>query len=169
MTWLIAALMALGAHLISSRTRRCAMAKFAVGALVQLKTGGIHGYVESQIEPDSDHLNTGADGMTVATRYTTKTNYGPPLWMVLNFIRNWHGGGMGFEIQNVKTLSGSGNAQARMTDYTLRDGFEEMKQDALDEGFASGCAPGIFRLLPPTEAVFYCMEITNGRKDIYPR
>lgn len=30
------------------------MAKFAVGALVQLKTGGIHGYVESQIEPDSD-------------------------------------------------------------------------------------------------------------------
>lgn len=31
------------------------MAKFAVGALVQLKTGGIHGYVESQIEPDSDH------------------------------------------------------------------------------------------------------------------
>jgi uncharacterized protein YodC (DUF2158 family) len=31
------------------------MAKYAVGALVQLKTGGIHGYVESQIEPDSDH------------------------------------------------------------------------------------------------------------------
>ncbi|WP_446030570.1 hypothetical protein [Lelliottia amnigena] len=31
------------------------MAKFAVGALVQLKTGGIHGYVESQIEPDSEH------------------------------------------------------------------------------------------------------------------
>lgn len=30
------------------------MAKFAVGAIVQLKTGGIHGYVESQIEPDSD-------------------------------------------------------------------------------------------------------------------
>ena len=29
------------------------MAKYAVGALVQLKTGGIHGYVESQIEPDS--------------------------------------------------------------------------------------------------------------------
>lgn len=31
------------------------MAKFAVGALVQLKTGGIRGMVESQIEPDSDH------------------------------------------------------------------------------------------------------------------
>lgn len=30
------------------------MAKYAVGALVQLKTGGIHGYVESQIEPDRD-------------------------------------------------------------------------------------------------------------------
>ena len=31
------------------------MAKFAVGALVQLKSGGIRGMVESQIEPDSDH------------------------------------------------------------------------------------------------------------------
>lgn len=31
------------------------MAAFNVGALVQLKTGGIHGYVESQIEPDGDH------------------------------------------------------------------------------------------------------------------
>lgn len=31
------------------------MAKFAVGALVQLKSGGIRGIVESQIEPDSDH------------------------------------------------------------------------------------------------------------------
>jgi hypothetical protein len=30
------------------------MAKYAVGALVQLKTGGIHGYVESQIEPEGD-------------------------------------------------------------------------------------------------------------------
>jgi len=31
------------------------MAAFNVGAIVQLKTGGIHGYVESQIEPDSEH------------------------------------------------------------------------------------------------------------------
>ncbi|OFC63058.1 hypothetical protein [Candidatus Erwinia dacicola] len=31
------------------------MAKFAVGALVQLKTGGIRWMVASQIEPDSDH------------------------------------------------------------------------------------------------------------------
>jgi len=31
------------------------MAKFAVGALVQLKSGGIRGMVESQIEPDSYH------------------------------------------------------------------------------------------------------------------
>lgn len=31
------------------------MAKYSVGAIVQLKTGGIHGYVESQIEPDSEH------------------------------------------------------------------------------------------------------------------
>lgn len=31
------------------------MAKYAVGALVQLKTGGIYGYVESQIEQDSEH------------------------------------------------------------------------------------------------------------------
>jgi len=30
------------------------MAKYAVGALVQLKSGGIRGMVESQIEPDSD-------------------------------------------------------------------------------------------------------------------
>ena len=29
------------------------MAKFSVGALVQLKSGGIRGMVESQIEPDS--------------------------------------------------------------------------------------------------------------------
>lgn len=31
------------------------MARFAVGALVQLKSGGTRGTVESQIEPDSDH------------------------------------------------------------------------------------------------------------------
>lgn len=31
------------------------MAKFAVGALVQLKSGGIRGMVESQIEQESDH------------------------------------------------------------------------------------------------------------------
>jgi len=31
------------------------MAKFAVAALVQLKSGGISGMVESQLEPDSDH------------------------------------------------------------------------------------------------------------------
>ncbi|APL17498.1 hypothetical protein RG59_04950 [Escherichia coli] len=31
------------------------MAKYSVGAIVQLKTGGIHGYVESLIEPDSEH------------------------------------------------------------------------------------------------------------------
>lgn len=42
-------------HLISTRTGRCAMAKYSVGAIVQLKTGGIHGYVESLIEPDSEH------------------------------------------------------------------------------------------------------------------
>lgn len=31
------------------------MARFAVGALVKHKSGGIRGMVESQIEPDSDH------------------------------------------------------------------------------------------------------------------
>lgn len=31
------------------------MAKFAVGALVQMKSGGIHGVVDSQLEPESDH------------------------------------------------------------------------------------------------------------------
>lgn len=42
-------------HLISSRTGRCAMAAFNVGALVQKKTGGIHGVVDSQLEPEGDH------------------------------------------------------------------------------------------------------------------
>ncbi|WP_318366658.1 hypothetical protein [Enterobacter sp.] len=31
------------------------LTKFAVGALVQMKSGGIHGVVESQIEPDGDN------------------------------------------------------------------------------------------------------------------
>lgn len=31
------------------------MAAFNVGALVQLKTGGIHGVVDSQLESESDH------------------------------------------------------------------------------------------------------------------
>jgi len=31
------------------------MAKYAVGALVKKKVGGIHGVVDSQLEPDSDH------------------------------------------------------------------------------------------------------------------
>lgn len=31
------------------------MAKFAVGGLVQMKSGGIHGVIESQIEPDGDN------------------------------------------------------------------------------------------------------------------
>lgn len=31
------------------------MAKFPVGAIVQMKTGGINGVIESQIEPDSDN------------------------------------------------------------------------------------------------------------------
>lgn len=38
-----------------SHVRGLVMAKFSVGALVQLKSGGIRGMVESQIEPDSDH------------------------------------------------------------------------------------------------------------------
>ena len=42
-------------HLISSRTGRCAMAAFNVGALVQKKTVGIHGVVDSQLEPEGDH------------------------------------------------------------------------------------------------------------------
>ncbi|EHF4940757.1 TPA: hypothetical protein JG895_002578 [Enterobacter hormaechei subsp. steigerwaltii] len=42
-------------HLISSRTGRCAMAAFNVGALVQKKTGGIQGVVDSQLEPEGDH------------------------------------------------------------------------------------------------------------------
>lgn len=42
-------------HLISSRTGRCAMAAFNVGAIVQKKTGGIHGVVDSLQEPDGDH------------------------------------------------------------------------------------------------------------------
>ncbi|MDU7377910.1 MAG: hypothetical protein E7L09_05995 [Enterobacteriaceae bacterium] len=31
------------------------MAKFPVGAIVQLKSGGIRGTIESQLEPDSDN------------------------------------------------------------------------------------------------------------------
>lgn len=31
------------------------MAAFNVGAIVQMKSGGIHGVVDSQLEPDSDH------------------------------------------------------------------------------------------------------------------
>ena len=42
-------------HLISPRTGRCAMADFIVGAIVQKKTGGIHGVVDSQLEPEGDH------------------------------------------------------------------------------------------------------------------
>ena len=42
-------------HLISSRTGRCAMAAFNVGAIVQKKTGGIHGVVDSLQDPDGDH------------------------------------------------------------------------------------------------------------------
>ncbi|HIE1240809.1 TPA: hypothetical protein ACXJU5_005008, partial [Enterobacter ludwigii] len=42
-------------HLISSRTGRCAMAAFNVGEIVQKKTGGIHGVVDSLQDPDSDH------------------------------------------------------------------------------------------------------------------
>lgn len=33
------------------------MAKFPVGAIVQLKSGGIRGTIESQLEPDSDNPN----------------------------------------------------------------------------------------------------------------
>ncbi|EPK0224165.1 MULTISPECIES: hypothetical protein [Enterobacter] len=42
-------------HLISSRTGRCAMAAFNVGAIVQKKTGGINGVVDCLQEPDGDH------------------------------------------------------------------------------------------------------------------
>lgn len=42
-------------HFIHERTGRCAMAKYSVGSIVQLKTGGIHGLVDSQLEPESDH------------------------------------------------------------------------------------------------------------------
>ena len=31
------------------------MSKFPVGAIVQLKSGGIRGTIESQLEPDSDN------------------------------------------------------------------------------------------------------------------
>ncbi|RXX45947.1 hypothetical protein DD604_22515 [Enterobacter cloacae] len=31
------------------------MAAFNVGAIVQKKTGGIHGVVDSQLEPEGDH------------------------------------------------------------------------------------------------------------------
>ncbi|EMJ9367251.1 hypothetical protein [Escherichia coli] len=31
------------------------MAKYSVGAIVQMKTGGIHGVVDSQLEPEGDH------------------------------------------------------------------------------------------------------------------
>lgn len=31
------------------------MAAFIVGAIVQKKTGGIHGVVDSQLEPEDDH------------------------------------------------------------------------------------------------------------------
>ena len=42
-------------HLISSRTGGCAMAAFNVDALVQNKTGGINGVVDSLQDPDGDH------------------------------------------------------------------------------------------------------------------
>lgn len=46
----------MGGYLFTrTSTRGLVMAKFAVGALVQLKSGGIRGMVESQIEPEGDH------------------------------------------------------------------------------------------------------------------
>ncbi|MGN7912664.1 hypothetical protein [Enterobacter sp. 22466] len=58
-------------HLISSRTGRCAMAAFNVGALVQKKTGGIRGRIESLLEPENDkaRVYVAWDGGTYQIHY----------------------------------------------------------------------------------------------------
>lgn len=58
-------------HLISSRTGRCAMAAFNVGAIVQKKTGGLTGIVESLMEPENDkaRVYVAWDGGTYQIHY----------------------------------------------------------------------------------------------------
>lgn len=58
-------------HLISSRTGRCAMAAFNVGAIVQKKTGGLTGIVESLLEPENDkaRVYVAWDGGTYQIHY----------------------------------------------------------------------------------------------------
>lgn len=64
------------------------MAKFAVGALVQLKSGGIRGMVESQIEPDSDHPKYWCKWDDGNFDIATNTNFARLLLMSLACIRN---------------------------------------------------------------------------------
>lgn len=58
-------------HLIYSRTGRCAMAAFNVGAIVQKKTGGIRGRIESLLEPENDkpRVYVAWDGGTYQIHY----------------------------------------------------------------------------------------------------
>lgn len=64
------------------------MAAFNVGALVQKKTGGIHGVVDSQLEPDSDHPKAWVCWDDGNTRCITNTNFARLLLMSLACIRN---------------------------------------------------------------------------------
>ncbi|WP_239695465.1 hypothetical protein [Enterobacter kobei] len=71
------------------------MAAFNVGAIVQKKTGGIHGVVDSLQDPDGDHPQFWGGGTTEIIQCIRKTNYARPRQTVRSFIKRCHRRGDG--------------------------------------------------------------------------